>query len=455
MTEKLLELERLDIGYRGQRRGEAPRLVAEGLRASAGSGELVCLLGPNGSGKSTLLKTLAGMLPPLGGRGLIGGRDLGALPLSERAELVSIVLTEQPNAGWFSVFEIAAFGRYPYTDARGRLSSADRERVHACIKAVGLGDFEKRRFAELSDGERRKALVARALAQDTPLILLDEPTVYLDAPSRIELFGLVRDICRREKRAVILSTHELDLALDSADRIWLMTPAQEEQGGTARSLNNEAQEGSAGRAREGGAAAGSGASPLPQSIFIEGLPEELALNGTLDAALSTASTRYDACTGGFVPRERREPPRISISCEKPAAASRAGAAAMPPAPDAAAGAALLLKWAAHLVRRSGFLPAAPGQPGHASGRSSSAPAESSHRDQSASGRPAFSLSLSGSPSMPDWRLSTWRDSGTGTEGRSRRPASEMRGTGFAGLAAALRALPRSGEDSGSEQQGHN
>ncbi len=345
MSGKLIELRALSIGYggRGRNRAEGSRLVAADIEAAVGGGDFVCLLGPNGSGKSTLLKTLAGMLPALGGDCLIAGRRLSALPLSEKAELVSIVLTEQPNAGWFSVFEIVAFGRYPYTDARGRLSAADRERVRQCISAVGLSAFENRRFAELSDGERRKALVARALAQDTPLILLDEPTVYLDAPSRIELFALVRDICRRENRAVILSTHELDLALDNADRVWLMIPAQ------------------------GPSCAAAGV-PAAQSRFVQGLPEELALAGTLDSALSTRGTRYDAALGCFVPRSAAAPQYIDINYD-----NNSGTGAR------SAETGLLLKWAGHLARRAGFLP-------------------------EAGGGPVLRLSLDGSAANPGWRL---------------------------------------------------
>jgi iron complex transport system ATP-binding protein len=320
MSEKegpLLEARGLSLGYRS---GRDFRLVASGITASLERGEFVCLLGPNGSGKSTLLKSISGMLPLLGGGCLVAGRPLDRLKLSERAHLVSIVLTEQPNAGWFTAFEIVAFGRYPYTDARGRLSADDVGKVHAALDAVGLSGFAGRRFAELSDGERRKVLVARALAQDSPLILLDEPTVYLDAPSRIELFGLAKSLARTQGKALVLSTHDLDLALDGADRLWLMGPSSAQ----------------AAPPSPGGA----------QSFFADGIPEELALRGTLGAALSTRTMRYEAASGGFR-SSAALPPR-------PLAIEWAGGG------SAADEEETLLLWTRRLARRLGYKPVAGG-----------------------------------------------------------------------------------------------
>ena len=321
----LLEARCLSLGYRA---GKERRLVASGVNVSLERGEFVCLLGPNGSGKSTLLKSLAGMLPLLGGDCLIEGKPLAVLSLSERAELVSVVLTEQPNAGWFTAFQIVAFGRYPYTDARGRLSADDIDRVRAALDAVGLGGFAARRFAELSDGERRKVLVARALAQDTPLVLLDEPTVYLDAPSRIELFALAKSLARKEGKALVLSTHDLDLALDNADRLWLMGPSS----------------------AAGAPPAPSGAQSFfadgAQSFFADGLPEELALSGILGAALSTSTMVYEAATGAFRSSAARPPEPLAIEW--------AGEG------SAADEEETLLLWTRRLARRLGYKPVAAG-----------------------------------------------------------------------------------------------
>jgi iron complex transport system ATP-binding protein len=324
----LLEARGLSLGYRA---GKERRLVASGVNASLERGEFVCLLGPNGSGKSTLLKSLAGMLPLLGGECLIAGKPLAELSLSERAELVSVVLTEQPNASWFTAFQIVAFGRYPYTDARGRLSAEDVDRVRAALDAVGLGGFAGRRFAELSDGERRKVLVARALAQDTPLILLDEPTVYLDAPSRIELFALARSLARKEGKALVLSTHDLDLALDSADRLWLMGPASSLPAGRPAPTIFEAPGIPANNA---------------QSFFDDGLPEELALSGTLGAALSTSTMIYEAATGAFRSSAARPPEPLAIEWTGEGSAADEEET--------------LLLWTRRLARRLGYKPVAGG-----------------------------------------------------------------------------------------------
>jgi iron complex transport system ATP-binding protein len=323
----LLEARGLSLGYRSGREG---RLVASGINVGLERGEFVCLLGPNGSGKSTLLKSLAGMLPLLGGDCLLAGRSLGRLSLSERAELVSIVLTEQPNAGWFTAFQIVAFGRYPYTDARGRLSKEDVDKVHAALDAVGLSGFADRRFAELSDGERRKVLVARALAQDSPLILLDEPTIYLDAPSRIELFALARSLARDSGKALVLSTHDLDLALDSADRLWLMGPTS-----ALPARPSPTSLGAPGRSADGA-----------QSFFAEGLPEELALSGALGAAFSTPSLSYDAASGGFRPGAARPPEPLAIAW--------AGDGASADEEE------MILLWTRRLARRLGYKPVASG-----------------------------------------------------------------------------------------------
>jgi len=306
----ILEARSLSIGYPA-RAGGRERLVAAGLDFALSRGDFVCLLGANGAGKTTLLKTVAGMQPPLSGECRIAGKPVSRLGLEERAGLVALVLTEQPGGGWFSAYEIAAFGRYPYTDSRGRLSAEDRKAVLGALAAVGMEGFAARPFAELSDGEKRKILVARALAQDTPLLILDEPTVFLDAPSRLELFYLARRLAREAGKAVVLSTHDVELALAKADRLWLL---------------------------------GKGGS------FAEGLPEELALSGKLGEALSTEAVRYDAESGGFRPAGASPQPAIALVLEAAAA----------PHGEAAAEDHALALWARRLVSRLGYRPAGPG-----------------------------------------------------------------------------------------------
>ena len=186
------------------------------------AGELVCLLGPNGSGKSTLLRTIAGMQRPLAGSVELLGHDVRTRTPEWLARHLSIVLTEPIDAGALTARELVGLGRYPFTDWLGRLTAVDRERIDAAIAAVGAEAIADRRVRSLSDGERQRVLIARALAQEPKLVILDEPTAYLDLPRRIETLGLLRRLVRENGVSVLLSTHHLDLALSHADRVWLL-----------------------------------------------------------------------------------------------------------------------------------------------------------------------------------------------------------------------------------------
>ena len=222
MSAAILQARGLCIGYAPRRR---PRLeVAADLEVELLEGELVCLLGPNGAGKSTLVRTLSGLQRPLSGEVLLRGRDLHALTDGERAQLLGLVLTERVDAGNLSAYALAGLGRYPYTGWDGRLSPADEEVVRWALAAVRAGDLAARSVGELSDGERQKVMIARALAQEPAVLLLDEPTAFLDLPRRVEILRLLRDLAGAGGRAVLLSTHDLDLALRCADRLWLLAP---------------------------------------------------------------------------------------------------------------------------------------------------------------------------------------------------------------------------------------
>ncbi len=178
------------------------------------AGELVCLLGPNGSGKSTLLRTIAGMQRPLAGSVEILGQDVRSRTPEWLARHLSIVLTEPIDAGALTARELVGLGRYPFTDWLGRLTEVDRERVEAAMAAVDATAIADRGVRSLSDGERQRVLIARALAQEPRLVILDEPTAYLDLPRRIETLGLLRRLVRENGISVLLSTHHLDLALE-------------------------------------------------------------------------------------------------------------------------------------------------------------------------------------------------------------------------------------------------
>jgi iron complex transport system ATP-binding protein len=222
MSEPLLETHDLAIGY--QSRSTTRRVVVASINLRLEAGELVCLLGPNGAGKSTLLRTLAGMQAPLQGQIQIMGTDLYRLSPIDRARRLGVVLTDRAEVGALSVRALVALGRYPYTDWAGRLTAADEICIDQALAAVGATALALRLFGQLSDGERQKALIARALAQEPNLLLLDEPTAFLDWPRRVEIMGILRRLARESGRAVLLSTHDLDLALRGADRLWLLPP---------------------------------------------------------------------------------------------------------------------------------------------------------------------------------------------------------------------------------------
>lgn len=208
-----ITLEQLSVGYKGF----SP--VVTGINVEIKSGELTCLIGPNGIGKSTLLKTLTGFLPKLGGRLLLDGRDIDLLSQRERAKYISIVLTYKADVQNLSVAEMVGMGRMPYTGFWGKLNANDREIVAEAINMVGINHLKDRMVQTLSDGERQKVMIAKALAQQTPIILLDEPTSFLDFPSKVEMLQLLHRLAKETDKVVFLSTHDLELALRIADRL--------------------------------------------------------------------------------------------------------------------------------------------------------------------------------------------------------------------------------------------
>ena len=218
--EETIRLTGLSIGYRGK---HGVKTVAEGISDSICSGELTCLLGENGAGKSTLLRTLSGFLPPLAGEIAILGKPLSAYREKDLATVIGVVLTEKNNLQNMTVAELVGMGRSPYTGFWGRLSAEDRRKVDEALSLVGIGALRDRMVQTLSDGERQKVMIAKALAQETPIIFLDEPTAFLDYPSKVEILHLLHRLSREMGKTIFLSTHDLELALRVADRVWLMT----------------------------------------------------------------------------------------------------------------------------------------------------------------------------------------------------------------------------------------
>lgn len=216
-------LHHLSIGY--QTKGNS-KVVADNLNAAINSGQLTCLLGRNGIGKSTLLRTLSAFQPALDGEVIINGRALTSYSDKELSHLIGIVLTEKPDVQNMTVDELVGMGRSPYTGFWGTLTSDDREIVGEAIRVVGIDSLQGRMVHTLSDGERQKVMIAKALAQQTPIIYLDEPTAFLDFPSKVEMMQLLHRLANEEGKTIFLSTHDVELSLQLADCIWLMEPRQ-------------------------------------------------------------------------------------------------------------------------------------------------------------------------------------------------------------------------------------
>jgi len=205
-------------------------VVARNITAQLEEGRLTCLLGPNGAGKSTLLRTLAAFQPALEGRMLLGDHPLDYYEPKELAKHIGIVLTERPDLGNMHAEELVAMGRSPYTGFWGTLRTEDQEAVEEAIRLVGIEPLRHRLVTTLSDGERQKVMIAKALAQQTPIILLDEPTAFLDFPSKVELMLLLRRLAHEMGKTILISTHDIELALQTADNLWLMNKEQLEIG---------------------------------------------------------------------------------------------------------------------------------------------------------------------------------------------------------------------------------
>ena len=258
MSLSALSGETLTIGYRKGSRGKT--VVAEHLELELDHGEVVCLVGPNGAGKSTLLRTLTGLQPALGGLVAVEGVDIHRLSIKERAQKIGVVLTERVNVGMLPAFDLVALGRFPHTGWTGNLSLEDTSVVDWALEAVGAVELRNRNINELSDGERQKIMIARALAQEPAIIVLDEPTAFLDLPRRVEIMGLLKKLTRSTDRAILLSTHDLDLAIRAADRMWLMDS---------------------------------------QGLIHTGAPEDLVLRGVLEEVFAGEGVAFDREHGSF------------------------------------------------------------------------------------------------------------------------------------------------------------
>ncbi len=210
----------LSIGYKGKTIAK----IADGLEFNIAEGQLYGLIGVNGIGKSTLIKTLSGLLPPLNGHVLINGKNIFKLSFAERAKHISLVLTERVNAGLATVEELVKMGRYPYTNWQFNITLNDQDLINSSLQSVGLYQNRHQLFNELSDGNKQKAMIAKALAQDTPVMILDEPTVHLDIKNRFIILELLQKLAQDQQKTILFSGHDLEYMLQFCNKIMLMTP---------------------------------------------------------------------------------------------------------------------------------------------------------------------------------------------------------------------------------------
>lgn len=214
-----LQAKGLSLGYR---KGKEAKEILSGLDFELFSGELTCLLGPNGVGKSTLIKSILGQLTPFSGGIFLEGQAIQNLSVQELSKWIAVVLTDPVFPGNMTVGQLVALGRTPHTGWTGKLNPSDRQIVGKALSDTKISYLRDERLSEISDGQRQKAMIARALAQDGQVLILDEPTAHLDLVNRFEIMSLLRGIAASRGKAILVVTHDLDIALETADRFWLL-----------------------------------------------------------------------------------------------------------------------------------------------------------------------------------------------------------------------------------------
>lgn len=229
----IIYTESLSAGYRKRK---SVTTVLRDVNLELHEGELVSLLGANGAGKSTLIRTICGLQPSLEGKVVIGGENVDRLTPRQLSKTIALVTTERTYAGGLTVGELVGLGRHPHTGFLGRLDEHDREIVAAAIEKVGIGHKAESYVAELSDGERQKVMIAKALAQEAPVIILDEPTAFLDVASRIEVLQLLHDLARDDRRTILISSHDIQQSMALSDRLWIVTDSGEIVSGVTEDL---------------------------------------------------------------------------------------------------------------------------------------------------------------------------------------------------------------------------
>ncbi len=226
MNNNILSSSNLSIGYKTKK---STTIIAENLNLNFQEGKLIALIGANGIGKSTLLRTLTGIQKPLSGTVLLNNQNIHTLDALTLAQNLSVVLTEKLPPSNLTVFELIALGRQPYTNWIGKLTETDILKINEAMELTQISHLSSKKHYEISDGQLQKVLIARALSQDTPLIILDEPTTHLDLLHKVSLFQLLKKLANETQKCILFSTHDIDLAIQLSDEMILMTPEKVEQ----------------------------------------------------------------------------------------------------------------------------------------------------------------------------------------------------------------------------------
>lgn len=262
-SSQILRTDNISIGFSGKKNSAG--IIFKNISVSAGKSELVALFGPNGIGKSTLLRSLVKLLSPLSGDIFLFNKNIKTLSGNEMARKVGFVSTETVYVNNLKVYDLVSLGRYPYTNWMGRLLQPDKEKVEDAMNMVGISEMKNKYINQLSDGERQRTMIARTLAQDTDIIVLDEPTAFLDLPNKYEVIHLLHTLAAERSRTIVFSTHDLNIAIQEADKIWLM---------------------------------------LPDGIY-QGSPEDLILEGSFSKMFEKTNLLFSATKGDF--RVKRKP----------------------------------------------------------------------------------------------------------------------------------------------------
>lgn len=220
-NKNILSTSNLSIGYKTK---SATTTIAENLNLNLQQGKLIALIGANGIGKSTLLRTITGIQKPISGTVLLNEKNIHELDALTLAQNLSVVLTEKLPPSNLTVWELIALGRQPYTNWIGKLTEEDIAKINEAIELTQIGHLAQKKHYEISDGQLQKVLIARALAQDTPIIILDEPTTHLDLSHKVSVFKLLKKLSQETQKCILFSTHDIDLAIQLSDEMIIMTP---------------------------------------------------------------------------------------------------------------------------------------------------------------------------------------------------------------------------------------